>query len=108
MNHCELPAMSVSAFAIQPPVQDSAVATLRRPPSRCRPTRAARRARSRSEFGIGFELKLYFLDILMDAQREQYFAKARAQKPREPYHFGRHGDQRTHPRGIAPFASCGC
>ena len=30
MNHWELPATSVSALAIQPPVQDSAVATARR------------------------------------------------------------------------------
>src|ERR1700692_4900401 len=52
MNHCELPAISVRALAIQPPVQDSAVATPRRAFNKCRPTRAARRARSRSVFGI--------------------------------------------------------
>src|ERR1700679_1920002 len=49
MNHCELPAISVIAFAIQPPVQDSAVANPSRRSNKRRPTRAASRARSRSE-----------------------------------------------------------
>src|SRR5579859_7234657 len=44
MNHCELPAMSVIALAIQPPVHDSAVAAKRPLRSNALPTRTARRA----------------------------------------------------------------
>jgi hypothetical protein len=41
LNHCELPAVSVKALAIHPPVQDSAVATQLCAFNNRRPTRAA-------------------------------------------------------------------
>jgi hypothetical protein len=55
-NHCELPAISVTAFDIQPPVHDSAAVNVMPAFANLRPTRAAREKSSSRTTGSALNM----------------------------------------------------